>query len=54
MKMQVLTLREDREALVLPKNTATKLLDRWDEAAARVGQRLLAGRLAFENACSNE
>ena len=52
--MQVLTVREGREILALPENTATKLLDRWDEAAARVGHRLLAGRRAFENACSHE
>jgi hypothetical protein len=52
--MQVLTLREDRVVLALPENTATKLLDRWDEAAAQVGQRLLAGRCAFENVCSRE
>jgi hypothetical protein len=51
--MQVLASPADREASA--QITAKKqLLDRWEEAAARVGQELLADRHMFDFCCSHE
>ena len=48
--MQVLANPVNREASA--QITATELLDRWEEAAARVGRELLADRRMFDFACS--
>ena len=50
--MQVLAGPESQE--ISAQITAKKLLlDRWEEAAVRVGQRLLVDRRMFDSSCSH-
>ena len=48
--MQVLARPVDQEAPA--QIAATRLLDQWEEAAARVGRDLLANRRMFDFSCS--
>lgn len=45
--MQVLADGGKQKTVITTLNAAGRLIDEWEEAALRVGQRLLASRRAF-------